>query len=117
MILATYEISITNPERGQDHIALLPLETLDSVNRIPNGHRIVIREDALNTADDLADLEIGPNGKTLTLQRKIEFTPFFLPGPPPIVDPNMRQVAITIEYGSGNQKRTYQEVTYISSYR
>jgi type IV pilus modification protein PilV len=71
----------------------------------------------MNTADDLNALETGPNGKTLTLQRQIQFTPFFLPGPPPIVDPNMRQIAITIQYGSGNQKRTYQEVTYISSYR
>jgi type II secretory pathway pseudopilin PulG len=71
----------------------------------------------MNTADDLADLETGPNGKPLPLQRKIEFTPFFLPGPPPVVDPNMRQIAITIQYGNGSQKRTYQEVTYISSYR
>lgn len=71
----------------------------------------------MNTADDLDALETGPNGKALTLQRQIQFTPFFLPGPPPIVDPNMRQIAITIQYGSGNQKRTYQEVTYISSYR
>lgn len=71
----------------------------------------------MNTADDLAALEIGPNGKDLSLQRQIQFTPFVLPGPPPTVDPNMRQIAITIQYGSGNKKRTYQEVTYISSYR
>lgn len=72
----------------------------------------------MNTADDLAALETGANGKSLTLQRQIQFTPFFLPGgPPAVIDPNMRQIAITIQYGSGNKKRTYQEVTYISSYR
>jgi len=62
----------------------------------------------MNTGDDLAALEIGPDGKNLTLQRQILFTP---------INQNLRQITITIQYGGGNQARTYTEITYISTYR
>jgi len=71
----------------------------------------------MNTGDDLAALEVGPDGKNLTLQRQIQFTPFFFVGPPPTVNPNLRKITITIQYGTGNLQRTYTETTYISTYR
>lgn len=62
----------------------------------------------MNTGDDLAALEVGPDGKNLTLKRQILFTP---------INQNLRQITITVQYGAGNQVRTYTEITYISTYR
>ena len=70
----------------------------------------------MNTNDDLASLEVGPDGQPLTLQRQIVFNPFFL-SDGVTVNPNLRGITITIQYGAGSMRRTYKEVTYISSYR
>jgi len=70
----------------------------------------------MNTVDDLAALETGPDGKPLTLQRQILFTPFFL-ADGVTVNPDLRKITITVQYGTGNLRRTYQEITYISTYR
>lgn len=69
----------------------------------------------MNTADDLAQLETGPDGKNLGLQRQIAITPILFAGGG--VDPNVRQVTITVQYGAGKLQRTYTQVAYISTYR
>ena len=70
----------------------------------------------MNTNDDLAALETGPDGKPLRLQRGIVFAPLFL-ADGVTVNPDLRKVTITIQYGLGNLQRTYTEVTYLSDYR
>ncbi|MBV9073455.1 MAG: prepilin-type N-terminal cleavage/methylation domain-containing protein [Acidobacteria bacterium] len=69
----------------------------------------------MNTNDDLAALETGPDGRNLVLQRQILFAPQFLADGS--VNPNLRRVTITIQYGNGALRRTYQQITYISTYR
>jgi prepilin-type N-terminal cleavage/methylation domain-containing protein len=70
----------------------------------------------MNTGDDLAALETGPNGQQLTLQRQIIITPFLMTDGK-TVNPNLRQIEIDVQYGSGTTLQTYKEVTYISVYR
>ena len=70
----------------------------------------------MNTADDLATLETGPDGKPLQLTRQIAFTPLYL-SDGVTVNPDLRKITVTILYGSGSNQRTYTEVTYLSNYR
>jgi len=70
----------------------------------------------MNTNDDLAALETGPDGKSLNLKRSILFTPLFL-SDGVTVNPDLRKITITVQYGFGNLQRTYTENTYISTYR
>jgi prepilin-type N-terminal cleavage/methylation domain-containing protein len=70
----------------------------------------------MNTNDDLAAIEIGPDGNQLQIQRQIQITPVFFAGTAN-VDPNVRQVKITINYGVGKSARSYVQTTFISTYR
>jgi type II secretory pathway pseudopilin PulG len=74
----------------------------------------------MNTKDDLPTLETGPDGKPLTLKRQIQFSPLYLLDAQGNVtnqiNPDLRKIVITIQYGFGNLQRTYTETTYISTY-
>jgi prepilin-type N-terminal cleavage/methylation domain-containing protein len=70
----------------------------------------------MNTFDDVG-LDTGPDGKPLAnFQRMIQFNPVLLQDGV-TVDPNTRQVQVSVQYQIGSLVRTYTQVTYISTYR
>lgn len=70
----------------------------------------------MNTADDGPAFETGPDGKPLVnFQRQVVFRAVLLPNLQ--VDPNTRQIEVSVQYRIGNLVRTYTQTTYISTYR
>lgn len=95
--------------QSQDPVNGLFKDGLQSANQAgPDG--------LMNTNDDLATLETGPDGKNLTLKRQIQFSPLYL-ADNVTVNPDLRKAVVTVQYGFGNLQRTYTETTYISTYR
>ena len=84
-----------------------------------DGYRPALQAGAdgiMNTLDDGPVMETGPDGKPLTnFQRQVVFQPVLLPDL--TVDPNTRQVQVSVQYRVGGLVRTYTQVTYISTYR
>ena len=70
----------------------------------------------MNTADDGPGYETGPDGRPLTnFERQVVFRAVLLPNLQ--VDPNTRQIEVSVRYRIGNLVRTYTQTTYISTYR
>ena len=84
-----------------------------------DGYQPALRAGAdgiMNTADDGPAMETGPDGKPLgNFQRRVTFQPVLLPDL--TVDPNTRQIQVSVQYRIGGLVRTYTQVTYISTYR
>jgi prepilin-type N-terminal cleavage/methylation domain-containing protein len=71
----------------------------------------------MNTGDDGPGLDVGPDGRPLgNFSRSVQVNPVLLPGTA-IVDPNVVQVVVSVQYRMGNLLRTYSQATYVSRYR
>ena len=102
-------IFLTGPQPikapGNDGLA----NTADDSSQPVESVRAPGRDGVLNTGDDV----LTP---LTNFTREVAITPLFRDGSTTVVNPNLRQVTVTVRYKVGDWWRSYTLTTYVSSY-